>query len=314
MSKIITVTLNPAIDKTTSTDRIVPEKKLRCISPTYEPGGGGINVSRALAHLGSDSLAMYFSGGFNGNFFKKLLDEEQIQSLVVPVKTHIRTNIIVVEQSTGSQFRFGMESHPVQEKDWKLFLKKLSHISGYEYVIASGSLPDGVPSDFFGRMAAIVKKSNARLIVDTSGEALQQAVKEGVFMIKPNLGELSSLYGKEELKQEEAVDAARTIIADKGCEVMVISMGKNGGILVTEKEAYHIIPPETNVKSTVGAGDSMVAGIVFALTHGMSWNEVLMYGTACGTAATINNGTALCHLKDVLEIFEILKSRGTVSI
>ncbi len=307
MSKIITITLNPAIDKTTSTEKIVPEKKLPCISPTYEPGGGGINVSRALAHLGCDSLAMYFGGGFNAHFFKKMLTEEKIQSLVVPVKTNIRTNIIVVERSTGSQYRFGMVSHPVKDNDWKSFLRKLEKQSGYEYVVASGSLPEGVPLDFFARVSAIVKKSNAKLIVDTSGEALQAAVQEGVFMIKPNLNELSSLYGKEELKMDEAVFAAKSIINRKGCEVMVVSMGKNGGLLVTVDENFHVVPPDIEVKSTVGAGDSMVAGMVYAISKEMKWNDVLQYGIACGTAATMNAGTALCKKTDVEKILEELK-------
>jgi 6-phosphofructokinase 2 len=299
MSQIITVTLNPAIDKTTSTDKIVPEKKLRCVHPTYEPGGGGINVSRALEHLGCESLAMYFAGGFNGNFFKKLLDKENIQSLIVPVKTHIRTNIIVVETTSGQQFRFGMESQPVLEKDWKAFLKKLEKQSGYEFVVASGSLPDGVPLDFFGRMSAIVKKANAKLIVDTSGEALKHAVKEGVFLIKPNIGELSNLYGKEQLQNDEIVAAAQSIIHNGGCEVMVVSMGKNGAMLITANEHFHVMAPDSPVKSTVGAGDSMVAGMVYALSKKLNWKEVLKYGIACGTAATMNNGTALCAKEDV---------------
>jgi len=307
MSKIITITLNPAIDKTTATEKIVPEKKLRCISPTYEPGGGGINVSRALSHLGSESLAMYFGGGFNAHFFKKMLTEEKIQSLVVPVKTNIRTNIIIVERSTGLQYRFGMVSHPVKDNDWKSFLRKLEKQSGYEYVVASGSLPDGVPLDFFARVSAIVKKANAKLIVDTSGEALAAAVNEGVFMIKPNLNELSSLYGKEELKIEEAVFAARSIINRKGCTIMVVSMGKNGGILVTADENYHIVPPDITVKSTVGAGDSMVAGMVYGLSNGMNRHDILQYGIACGTAATMNEGTALCKKEDVEKVLTELK-------
>ncbi len=308
MEKIITVTLNPAIDKTTSTDKILPEKKLRCLHPTYEPGGGGINVSRALEHLDCESLAMYFAGGFNGNFFKKLLSKENINSCIVPVKTHTRTNIIVVENSTGLQYRFGMESQPVRERDWKLFLKKLERQEGYEFVVASGSLPDGVPLDFFGRVAAIVKKKNAKLIIDTSGEALKQAVKEGVYLIKPNIGELSNLYGKENLEKHEVVAAARSIIANGGCEIMVISMGKEGAMLITKETDLHMAAPDVVVKSTVGAGDSMVAGMVLALSKGWELKEVLRYGIACGTAATINSGTALCQKEDVERIYAELQN------
>jgi 6-phosphofructokinase 2 len=309
MEKIITITLNPAIDKTTCTEKIAPEKKLRCVHPTYEPGGGGINVSRALEHLGCQSLAMYFAGGFNGNFFKKLLTKENIKSVVVPVKTNIRTNIIIVEKTTGLQYRFGMESGAVMQKDWKAFLKKLEQQEGFEYVVASGSLPEGVPLDFFGRVASIVKNKNAKLIVDTSGEALKEAVKVGVFLLKPNIGELSNLYGKENLEQSEIITAAKSIINNGGCEIMVISMGKDGAILVTKDENYHLTAPEVVVKSTVGAGDSMVAGMVLAVSKGWPMKDVLRYGIACGTAATINSGTALCKKEDVECIFKELKEK-----
>ena len=309
MEKIITITLNPAIDKTTCTEKIAPEKKLRCVHPTYEPGGGGINVSRALEHLGCESLAMYFAGGFNGSYFKKMLTKENIKSLIVSVKTNIRTNIIIVEKSTGLQYRFGMESEPVKQRDWKAFLRKLEQQEGFEYVVASGSLPEGVPLDFFARVATIVKKKNAKLIIDTSGEALKQAVKVGVFLIKPNINELSNLYGKENLEKAEVVAAAKSIINSGGCEIMVISMGKDGAILVTKDEDYYLAAPDVVVKSTVGAGDSMVAGMVLAVSKGWQMKDVLRYGISCGTAATINSGTALCKKEDVERIFEEMKNQ-----
>jgi 6-phosphofructokinase 2 len=242
---------------------------------------------------------MYFAGGYNGSFFRELISNENIPSLVIPITGNTRTNVIVVDKSTQLQYRFGMVSPPVEDKDWQLFLQELEKQEGYEYVIASGSLPDGVPPDFFGRVAAIVKKRNAKLIVDTSGEALKQAVREGVFMIKPNLNELSSLYGKEELQQDELIMAARSVIHDGGCEVMVVSMGKGGAVLVTKDKNIHVIPPDVPVRSTVGAGDSMVAGMVFGLSNGLSWEGVLRYGIACGTAATMNEGTALCKKESV---------------
>jgi len=314
MEKIITITLNPSIDKTTATDKVVPEKKLRCIHPTYEPGGGGINVSRALQHMGCKSTAMHFAGGYSGNFFKKLLQKENVESIAIPVLANMRTNIIIYENSTGLQYRFGMVSEAVQERDWKVFLKRLELQDGYEYVVASGSLPDGVPADFFGKVAAIVKKKNAKLIIDTSGEALKHAVKEGVYLIKPNIGELSNLYGKENLQKEEVVIAARSIIQQGGCEIMVVSMGKEGAVLISADKSFQVTAPEVTVKSTVGAGDSMVAGMVLAVSKGWELEEVLKYGIACGTAATINAGTALCSKEDVERIYGILKDQSVIPV
>ena len=314
MEKIITITLNPAIDKTTATEKIVPEKKLPCLHPTYEPGGGGINVSRALEHMHCKSTAMYFAGGFNGNFFKKLLRKEKVESIAVPVIANMRTNIIIFEKSTGLQYRFGMVSQPIKNREWKGFLKRLEAQEGYEYVVASGSLPDGVPPDFFGKVAAIVKKKNAKLIIDTSGEALKHAIKEGVYLIKPNIGELSNLYGKENLQKEEVLVAARSIIQQGGCEIMVVSMGKEGAMLISSDKSFQVTAPEVTVKSTVGAGDSMVAGMVLAISKGWELEQVLKYGIACGTAATINSGTALCSKEDVERIYGILKDQPVIPV
>jgi len=309
MEKIITLTLNPAIDKTTYTAKILPERKLRCTHPTYEPGGGGINVSRALAHLGVSNEAMYLAGGYTGSFFQQLIAQENINSIVIPIKGNTRTNIVVVEESTHLQYRFGMESPPVFEEEWKECLEELEKLNGYEYIVASGSLPAGVPLDFFGRVAAIVKKRKAKLVIDTSGEALQHAVTEGVFMIKPNLNELSSLYGVDELKRDNVVEAARSVIAKGGCEALVVSMGPEAALLITQNENIRVVPPNVEVKSTVGAGDSMVAGILYALSKKWSWSDVLKYGVACGTSATMNDATGLCKKDQVEQIFNQLRKQ-----
>jgi 6-phosphofructokinase 2 len=303
MSKIITITFNPAIDKSTETDKIIPEKKLRCVHPKYEAGGGGINVSKALQHLGSESMAMYFAGGFNGNFFEQLLSNENVESIIVPVKTHIRTNIIIVEQSTGFQYRFGMEGQTIEENEWKLLLLQLQQQANADFIVSSGSLPHGVPTNIFNEVAKISKEKKAKLVVDTSGDALKEVLREGVFLIKPNLNELSNFYGKEMLEEQEVITAAKSIIDKGGCEVVVVSLGKEGAILVTKEECHKIVPPQITVKSTVGAGDSMVAGIVLAITKKMSWKDVLRYGVACGTSATMHAGTSLCRAEDVTEIF-----------
>ncbi len=311
MEKIVTLTLNPAIDKSTTVNAIVPDKKLRCATPKFEPGGGGVNVSRAIKKLEGTSTAMYLAGGYTGQFFKDLLDEEDIYSHIIPIAGHTRENMIVVDESANLQYRFGMPGPKVEEQEWRQCLKILEESKGVEYIVASGSLPEGVPTDFFAQLAVIAKHVNAKLILDTSGEPLKQAVDDGVFLIKPNLGELSMLYGAEELTQQDAVAAAQEIINRGGCEVMVISMGPSGAILVTSDDVIHSPSPTVKKKSTVGAGDSMVAGIVCALTKNMSWKEVLQYGIATGTATTMNPGTALCKLPDVERLFKLLK-KGNV--
>mgnify|MGYP003593716417 CR=1 FL=1 len=303
MSKIITVTLNPAIDKSTTVPVLVPEKKLKCTQPVFEPGGGGINVARAIKKLGGNATALYLAGGYTGTFFTQLLEKEQIDTRVIEIAKHTRENLIVFDSSSNLQYRFGMPGPVVEEKEWKKLLSILEQMDGISYLVASGSVPAGVPVDIFARIASIAKKKKIRCIVDTSGEALQLAASEAVYLLKPNLGELASLVGAEEIEIGMVNDVAGKLVANGKCEVVVVSMGAAGAMLVTKDEAHRITAPVVKRISTVGAGDSMVAGIVMGLMKNMSMSDAARYGVACGTAATINPGTELCRLEDVERLF-----------
>jgi 6-phosphofructokinase 2 len=309
MKKIVTVTLNPALDKSIAVPKMIPEKKLRCTDAKVEPGGGGINVSRAIHKLGGETEAVFLSGGFTGKHFETLMAGENIQSVAMPVKGDMRENFVVFDTSSALQYRFGMDGPLVNEDEWMQVLTHIQNETIIDYIVASGSLPPGVPMDYFGRLALIAQQKNAKLIVDTSGEALQHAVKQGVYLIKPNLGELSNLYGKENLNNDEIIIAARSIIEKGGCEIMVVSMGAEGAMLVTKDTQVQVKPPKVVIKSTVGAGDSMVGGMVLALSKGWDLKDILCYGVAAGTAATLNPGTELCKKEDTERIFEELKQQ-----
>jgi 6-phosphofructokinase 2 len=176
-----------------------------------------------------------------------------------------------------------------------------------KFIVASGSLPPAMPVEVFGQIAMTAKKINARLIVDTSGQALQHAVDQGVFLLKPNLNELSTLLNKKELKKDEIVKDARQLISKGSVEILVISLGAEGALLVTATECEKFTPPVVESKSTVGAGDSMLAGIVYSLAKGKGVKEAVRYGVACGTAATMNPGTDLCRLQDAEALFPMIK-------
>ena len=304
MQKIITITLNPSLDKGITVKELVAEKKLQCSIPTLEPGGGGINVSRALEHLGSNSLSLYMYGGYTGNKLYDMMNATGVECRAFRINGDTRENMIVVDKLTNAQYRFGMTSPTLTEEEWQQPLRFLEENVGFEYVVASGSLPTGVPMDYFGKVAAIVHKKGAKLIIDTSGEALKHAVKVGVYLIKPNLTELSYLNELEELKKEEIICAAKNIINDQGSEVVVVSMGDNGAILVSANETISLPAPTLKLKSTVGAGDSMVAGLVLGITRNYDWTDTLKLGIACGSAATMNEGTALCKKNDVEDLFK----------
>ena len=246
---IVTITLNPCIDKSTSVAALIPEKKLRCAAPKFEPGGGGINVARAIKKLGGNATAIYFAGGYSGKFLQTLLSNEEIESLVIETKSHTRENLIVVDESSNAQYRFGMPGSEITEPEWKACLHQLEQMKDATYIVASGSLSPGIPTDIFKKIAGIAKKIEAKLIVDTSGEALQQAVKEGVYLTKPNLNELASLTGKKQLSKDDIIKEARIIITAGGCAVMVVSLGGDGALLVTRDEAVQFIPPSVERKT-----------------------------------------------------------------
>ena len=307
MSKIVTITFSPCIDKSTSVSTLIPEKKLNCTAPKLEPGGGGINVARAINKLGGKAIAIFPSGGYTGKYFNYLLQKENVPSVIIETTNETRENIIVLDESTYNQYRFGMPGTELKEKEWKKCLKAVEEISNPEFIIASGSLPPGVPLNIYAQLAKIAKNSNAKFIVDTSGEALIQAVEEGVYLLKPNLGELSSLSGIEKIDSGNVETAASELIRKNRCHIIVVSLGIAGAILVTKSETYRAIPPEVDRKSTVGAGDSMVAGIVYSLSRGMNLKQALQYGVACGTAATMNFGTMLCSKDDADMLYELIK-------
>lgn len=309
MAKIITVTFNPTIDKSTSIDALMPEKKLRCSSPTFEPGGGGINVARAIKKLGREATAIYPSGGYSGKFLNELMNLENVPVIPVETKSHTRENLIVFDKSTSLQYRFGMPGSEVREEEWQQVLSLIENC-GAEFIIASGSLPPGMPVDIFARIAKIAQHINAKLIVDTSGEALKKAVEAGVYLLKPNLAELSSLVGIDEVNHERVYDIAKDIIARKCCQVVMVSLGPAGAMLITKDEVFQAIPPVVKRLSTVGAGDSMLAGVVLSLANEKSLKEALQYGVACGTAATLNPGTELCKPEDVERLYKFISMPG----
>lgn len=302
--KIVTLTINPALDKSTSTERLVPEKKIRCNEPTYEPGGGGINVSRAIKILGGDSLTVYAAGGASGNTIEELLNKEGVQQLRIKTKNPTRENFMVMENSTGNQFRFGMPGNGLDVDELQNCLEAIEKLpKGIEYLVASGSLPPGVDSEFYKKVAEISEKKNIKCIIDTSGKALLNAAGSGVYMMKPNLGELSELAGKEEISGMEQEQIAKKVINEGKSKILVVSLGPRGAMIVTKESIEYVIPPTVKQNSTVGAGDSMVAGIILSLSRGEDLREAVKWGVAAGTAATITPGTELCRKEDVNKIF-----------
>ncbi|MCS6823890.1 MAG: 1-phosphofructokinase family hexose kinase [Cytophagaceae bacterium] len=309
MKKILTVTFSPALDKSTSVENIVPDHKLRCTEPVFEPGGGGINVSRALKKLGCDSIAIYAKGGYTGTMLKQLLDEEEIIQHPINTQRPTRENFIVVENATNLQYRYGMPSPELSVDEVKMFMDAFRSYEDVGYIVVSGSTPKGVTSDFFIQLSGYCFSNGIKLIGDTSGQMLKTMIQHGVYLIKPNFKELCELSGKDIKNVNEQVEAAQKILSDYSVHIIVVSLGASGAMLVSSNEVHHVGAPSVKRKSTVGAGDSMVAGMVYALVHGWPLQEVLKFGIACGSAATMNSGTQLCKKQDVELLYNWLKQQ-----
>jgi len=304
LKTIVTMTMNPAIDKSSSVAHVAAERKLYCKPPRFEPGGGGVNVCRAIKKLGGESILLYPAGGLTGERLKELLNGEGLNHRPFPIEGSIRESLVILEESTGQQYRFGMPGPEVKEKEWEQFLQELSAIEpSPDYLVAGGSLPPGVPDDFYARVARVGKKRGAKTIIDGSGETLDQALKEGVYLIKPNVREFRELVG-EDIKEESQIKAeAQKMVKSGRCEVLVISLGAAGALMVSEEVSEHILPPTVPIVSKVGAGDSMVAGIVLSLASGKPLRESVLFGVAAGTAAVMTPGTELCRREDVERLY-----------
>jgi 6-phosphofructokinase 2 len=309
VSKIVTLTLNPALDKSTTVSQLVPEQKLRCAPMRFDAGGGGINVSKGILRLGGQSVSVFTSGGQNGMSLCKILEKEgvDIRPLTVPGET--RENISVLETTTNAQYLFTSPGLPITESHADGCLKIIQELKP-DYLVASGSLPSGLPETYYEKVAGFAKKNGIRFILDTSGAALQAAADEGLFLLKPNLVELSALAGVENLEMSGVDDAALAIIQQGKCEIVVVSLGPQGALLVTKTGFEHIPAPMVKKQSTVGAGDSMVAGMVWSLSEGKSYREMVQIGVACGSAATMNQGTELFHVEDVWRLYHWIQQYG----
>lgn len=305
---IVTLTLNPAIDKSADVESVAPEDKLRCSRPSYDPGGGGINVTRALAKLGGDSTAVYQKGGPMGDMLELLLEKENVRGVPVVTENWTRENFVAYETSTGDQYRFGMPGPEFLENEWQDVLDMFQEANGVDILVASGSLPPGVPGDFYARLARVARSKGMRFVVDTSGAALGHALDEGAFLVKPNLRELKILTGREDV-EEFVEEAASGLVRDGKAEVVAVSLGAAGLMLATKHGTARIPAPTVKVRSKVGAGDSTVAGMVLGFHRGMEPLEAAQLGAACGAAAVMTPGTELCRHEDAFRLFEKLKKR-----
>ena len=304
MKKIVALTLNPAIDKSSSVPHVVAERKLYCARPLFEAGGGGVNVARAVKKLGGESVLLYPAGGLTGTRLRSLLDEEGLNHRPFPIQGVLRESLAIYEEATGLQYRFGMPGPEISQEEQEGFLRELSAMEPFpDYLVASGSLPSGVPADFYAEVVRIGKRRGAKTVVDTSGEALVKALEEGVFLIKPNIREFREMVGEDVKEKEQIAEAARRLVESGRCEALTISLGAAGALMVSKDFCRHVMPPTVPISSKVGAGDSMVAGIVLSLAQGRPLEDAILFGVAAGAAAVMTPGSELCRREDAERLY-----------
>lgn len=306
---ILTFTPNPALDIYTTVEKVTPDDKLRCKAPTQDPGGGGVNVSRVIKRLGGESTAIYAKGGYTGEMFYDLLAKEQVKQDPVTIKNELRQNFAVTETSTGKLYRFGMPGAALETTEADELLKKIDQYPKTEYLVASGSLPPGVSKDFYAEVSKRAKKQQVKFVVDTSGEALSEVLKEGAFLIKPNIRELQDLIGKPATNREEQKALLLYVLKNFKVEVIVASLGAKGALLATKGKVQHFPAPRVENISSIGAGDSMVAGMVYSLSQGDTIKKAVLMGLACGSATIKSPGTELLIKEDVDLFYKMLFSQ-----
>jgi 6-phosphofructokinase 2 len=298
-ARIVTLTMNPAVDVSTSVKKMVPFTKMRCAQAQRDPGGGGINVARVLKRLGIAAPAIYPAGGATGQLLAALVERQGVRSIVIPTLNDTREDITIFDETTREQFRLVFPGAPLNDIEWQECLESIGRITPPpEFVIASGSLPAGVPHDFFGRLAQ-ASKAHSKIIVDTSGPFLKPALEAGAYLIKPNLREFQELAGITSSDEATLLDAGRHLVDRYRIEVIALSMGPDGALLITRDLAMRANGLPIEPLSVSGAGDSFLAAMVWSLANNRSLDMALRYGVAGGSAALLNPGTELCHAENV---------------
>ncbi|MBK8907025.1 MAG: 1-phosphofructokinase family hexose kinase [Rhodospirillales bacterium] len=309
MPQIVTLTLNPTVDITWDVEDIVPTRKLRSGGGSVHPGGGGINISRVIATLGGDSTAIFPRGGITGSLLTELLDDYAIDRQVITIRGHTRLAATMSERSTQEEYRIIPPGPDVSESEWQAVLDCIADIR-CEYLVCAGSLPRGAPDDFYARIATIARDRGVKMILDTSGRALVEGLKAGVYLVKPNLRELEHLVGRKAPTPEKQVNVVQQIIEEGRADMVALTLGAEGALLVWKDGVLRLASPEVERRSAVGAGSSFVAGLTLGLAEGRPLEDAFALAVACGAAALLTPGAELCRKPDVDRLYaEIQTSR-----
>ncbi|MEM7117409.1 MAG: 1-phosphofructokinase [Chloroflexota bacterium] len=290
---IYTVTLNPAVDRELTVPALEFNSVLRATAWQVDCGGKGFNVSRMLMSLGEPSVALGFAGGRSGELLRDGLSALGIKTNFVWVEGETRTNVSIVSETHDDYIKANEPGPTIRADDQGRLLAQVKKLAqADDWWVLAGSLPPGVPTTFYADVLAILNEAGAKAILDTSGDALQHGCVGRPFLAKPNETELGKLTGLPVSTEAEIITAVRAM-QTRGVEHVVVSLGKAGALLVEGERATRIASPTIEERNPIGAGDSMVGGLVWGLSQGFSVAEALRWGIACGAATASLSGTAV---------------------
>jgi 6-phosphofructokinase 2 len=306
---IATVTLNPSLDRTVTVQELVLDEANRWTDLRRDPGGKGINVSRVIHELGGKTVAYGFIGGIDGTTLKELLKQQGVPFDFTPIRGEIRSNFIIADEAECSQTRIDAPGPQIMRHELQKLVQKVKHISPKpDYLVFAGSVPPSVPNDIYRQLIEAAKNNGIKTVLDSDGKWLKEGIKAIPNIIKPNVHEAEELL-QMPLRSETAIVEALKRLIDLGIELAVISRGKLGLIVANGYKIIKVQPPEVEVRSKVGAGDSTIAGLVFKLSQGLDMEEACRWAVAAGTAATLTPGTQLCRREDVESILFHVKTK-----
>lgn len=304
---VLCIALNPTLDIGSDTEHVRPTRKTRTTNQRYEPGGGGVNVARVVAELGGRPRLVYFSGGATGLVLDEALSRYAIVLDRIGIDGMTRVAFTVHENKTGFEYRFVPEGPEVGPEALDKALDAVRSAKG-GYVVASGSLPRGVPDDTYAAIGRIAAARGARFVLDAADAALRAALDAGgVFLVKPSIGELERLVGHH-LDEDGVRTAARDLVASGKVENVAVTFGVAGALLVNAKGETRLAARKVKVASAVGAGDAFVGGMVHALSNGAEIGDAFLWGASAGAAAVMTEGITQCRRSDVEDLYRAYRS------
>lgn len=300
--RIVTLTVNPAVDMAAEAAEVRPAHKIRTFDERYDPGGGGINVARVVHELGGDTMAVFAAGGVTGRFVEEMLSQAGVPLSCLPIRGPTRISLTVREQASGAEYRFVPQGPRLDSAECTTILEAVGAIEA-NWLVASGSLPPGVPAEFYAGVAQTAARRGVKFALDTSGPALRASLGRGVDLLKPSLGEFESIVGREYSKPSSLTTRAVELVRSGAARMIALTLGGEGAILATAEGALQLPAMAVKQRTGVGAGDSFLAGLVLGLARGRSRDEALRLAIAAGAAAVAGTGTARVQRAEVETLY-----------